>query len=113
MSKDMKKNAAVAAALTGVLALGLGATAESALAGKPGMEKCAGIVKAGQNDCGANGHACGGMAEKDGDPVSIQLVSQQVGSLAAQGSAPAQGCFHSVSFPTSGKSRYFCFELTD
>ncbi len=65
MSKDMKKNAAVAAALTGVLALGLGATAESALAGKPGMEKCAGIVKAGQNDCGTSEHACGGMAKKD------------------------------------------------
>ena len=61
----MKKNAAVAAALTGVLALGLGATAESALAGKPGMEKCAGIVKAGQNDCGTSQHECGGMAPED------------------------------------------------
>lgn len=31
------------------------------------MEKCAGVVKAGKNDCGANGHSCAGMAKKDGD----------------------------------------------
>ena len=66
--KDMKKKVAMTAALTGVLALGLGATAETALAGKPGMEKCAGIVKAGMNDCGAGDHACGGMAKKDSLP---------------------------------------------
>ena len=32
------------------------------------VEKCAGVAKKGQNDCGANGHACGGKAEKDNDP---------------------------------------------
>ena len=33
-------------------------------------EKCAGIAKAGKNDCGAlNGkHDCAGMADKDSDP---------------------------------------------
>lgn len=30
--------------------------------------KCKGIVKKGQNDCGANGHACSGKAAKDNDP---------------------------------------------
>ena len=29
--------------------------------------KCAGIAKAGQNDCGANGHGCAGYAKTDGD----------------------------------------------
>jgi uncharacterized membrane protein len=32
------------------------------------MEKCAGIVKTGMNDCGANGHACAGQAKVDSDP---------------------------------------------
>ncbi len=31
-------------------------------------EKCYGVAKAGQNDCGANGHSCQGQATKDGDP---------------------------------------------
>lgn len=38
-----------------------------ALAAKPGFEKCAGIVKAGKNDCGTSKHACAGQASKDGD----------------------------------------------
>ena len=32
------------------------------------VEKCKGIAKKGGNDCGANGHTCGGKAEKDNDP---------------------------------------------
>ncbi|NES85632.1 MAG: DUF2282 domain-containing protein [Moorea sp. SIO2B7] len=64
----MKKTAVIATALTGVLALGLTTVANNALAGKKGMEKCAGIVKAGMNDCGANDHSCEGMAKKDSDP---------------------------------------------
>ncbi|NEP29859.1 DUF2282 domain-containing protein, partial [Moorena sp. SIO3I6] len=58
----------VGAALTSVLALGLGVASENALAGKEGMEKCAGIVKAGKNDCGTSKHDCGGMAKVDSDP---------------------------------------------
>lgn len=34
---------------------------------KEGYEKCAGIVKAGQNDCAANGHSCQAQAKTDGD----------------------------------------------
>ncbi len=56
------------AAVTGIVALGLAAGSESALAGKPGMEKCAGIVKAGMNDCGTAKHDCAGQAARDGDP---------------------------------------------
>jgi uncharacterized membrane protein len=32
------------------------------------MEKCAGIVKAGMNDCGTKGHACAAQAKVDKDP---------------------------------------------
>ncbi len=34
---------------------------------KEGHERCAGIVKAGQNDCAANGHSCAGQAKTDND----------------------------------------------
>ncbi|NEO69318.1 DUF2282 domain-containing protein [Moorena sp. SIO3H5] len=74
--KDMKKTVMVSAALTSVLALGLGVASENALAGKPGMEKCAGIVKAGMNDCGANGHSCSGKAAVDSDPNEWIYVAE-------------------------------------
>jgi len=35
--------------------------------GKAGMEKCLGISKAGQNDCGTSQHACAAQAKTDGD----------------------------------------------
>ncbi|MGK7923313.1 MAG: DUF2282 domain-containing protein [Trichodesmium sp.] len=67
---NKKTKLAVATALTGVLAVGIATVGnnQEALAGKEGMEKCAGIVKAGMNDCSANDHSCGGMAKVDSDP---------------------------------------------
>ncbi len=53
----------VHSAVAGVLALGLSGTA---MAAKEGMEKCAGIVKAGMNDCGTAKHDCAGKAKTDG-----------------------------------------------
>lgn len=50
-----------------LVALGLGLASGAASAAKPGFEKCAGIVKAGMNDCGTGGHACAGKASKDSD----------------------------------------------
>jgi uncharacterized membrane protein len=55
----------------GLLALSMTGTAQAKPAwAKKGdtVEKCAGIAKKGQNDCGANGHACAGKAAKDNDP---------------------------------------------
>ena len=52
-------------AVAGAVALGLSAT--PALAAKPGMEKCAGIVKAGKNDCGTSVSSCAGTATKDNE----------------------------------------------
>ena len=60
-----KKNL-VKAALTGAMAIGLVTVSSAALAGKPGMEKCMGISKAGKNDCGTSQHACAGMSKTDG-----------------------------------------------
>jgi uncharacterized membrane protein len=62
-------------ALAGVLALGLvAATGGEAQAGKAGMEKCAGIAKAGMNDCGTSKHSCAGKATVSGDPEEWVFV---------------------------------------
>ncbi|MCO5143165.1 MAG: DUF2282 domain-containing protein [Oligoflexia bacterium] len=46
------------------------------MSGSKDTEKCAGIVKKGMNDCGANGHACAGKAKKDNDPNEWITVSK-------------------------------------
>ena len=66
MNKSTKSIAT--AALAGVMTVGLASMSGDVLADKKGMEKCAGIVKAGMNDCGAKGHSCAGQAAKDSDP---------------------------------------------
>lgn len=58
---------AIRSAITGVLALGLVAASQSALAAKGDMEHCAGIAKAGKNDCGSAANACAGTAKVDRD----------------------------------------------
>lgn len=54
--------------ILGAMVVGMAAPAGQALAGKKGFEKCAGIVKAGMNDCGTSKHDCSGKAKVDGDP---------------------------------------------
>ncbi len=61
----MKKPIIPGAVTIAMLALGISGTAT---AGKPGFEKCMGIVKAGKNDCGTSGHACAGQSTKDAAP---------------------------------------------
>jgi len=59
----------IRSAVASLLAVGLTATASTgALAkdDKGSMEKCAGIAKAGKNDCGTSKHACAGQAKSDG-----------------------------------------------
>ena len=56
---------AIRTAIAGLLAAGLAAGAHQAVAAKDNMEKCAGIVKAGKNDCGTKAHSCAGQASKD------------------------------------------------
>ena len=58
--------------MTAAVALGLTLGSVGAGAMKPawakdskGVEKCAGVVKKGKNDCGTKKHGCGGMAKAD------------------------------------------------
>ncbi len=71
------KRALIRSALAGVIAMGLGQSpAATAHDGQPapGKEKCYGIAKAGQNDCGTATHACAGLAKKDNAPDEWKYV---------------------------------------
>ncbi len=50
------------------------------------VEKCKGIAKKGNNDCGANGHKCGGKAAVDNDPNEWVYVPSGVCEKIAGGS---------------------------
>lgn len=62
----------LAAAVAGLLALG----ANTALAQSKNQEKCWGVAKAGQNDCGSNktAHSCAGHSKMDYDPNDFKVV---------------------------------------
>jgi uncharacterized membrane protein len=63
-------------AIAGLLALGLAAASTGAMAQKAQTEKCAGIVKAGQNDCGTSKSACAGTSTMDRDPEAWIYVAK-------------------------------------
>jgi uncharacterized membrane protein len=59
----------IRSAVASLLAVGLATAGSSAFAAKDekgNMEKCAGIAKAGKNDCGTSKHACSGQSKTDG-----------------------------------------------
>ena len=57
-------------AVAGILALGIASPA----AAQDGKEKCYGVAKAGQNDCGTATHTCAGKAKKDNAPEEWKYV---------------------------------------
>lgn len=59
----------IRSALASVLAVGIAGLATTASqAAAPAVEKCAGIAKAGKNDCGTSKLSCHGSATSDRDP---------------------------------------------
>jgi uncharacterized membrane protein len=66
------------AAVAGLVALGVSAGAGQALAAKGDNEKCAGIVKAGKNDCGTSKNACAGQVKASNDPEAWIYVPKGV-----------------------------------
>ena len=62
----------VHSAIVGLIALGMSG---NAIAAKKGMEKCAGIAKAGMNDCGTAKHSCAGQASADGGDEWVYVPS--------------------------------------
>jgi uncharacterized membrane protein len=57
----------IASSLASLIAMSLSMASSSAFAATGDTEKCAGIVKAGQNDCGTSKSACAGTAKADRD----------------------------------------------
>lgn len=61
-------------ALASLFAVSVFAVSEPVEAAKKDMEKCYGIVKAGQNDCQTSNSACAGTAETDGKPTAFIVL---------------------------------------
>jgi uncharacterized membrane protein len=70
-----KRQALVAAALAGVCAANASAAGQMGAAAAD-QEKCYGVAKAGQNDCGTATHGCAGMAASDKDPAEWKFVAK-------------------------------------
>ena len=68
----MDQKTLVAAAVAGLFALG----AQGGAWAQAGDEKCWGVAKAGQNDCGSNktAHSCAGQSKKNFDPDDFKVV---------------------------------------
>jgi uncharacterized membrane protein len=70
-----KRQAVLAAALAGVCAAGA-VSAAGQDAANTEQEKCYGVAKAGQNDCGSATHGCAGQAKADREPGEWKYVAK-------------------------------------
>lgn len=61
-------------ALASLFAVSVLAISEPVEAGKKNLEKCYGVVKAGQNDCKTSNSACAGTAEVDAKPTAFLVL---------------------------------------
>ena len=86
----MNRDLLIRSALAGVFAAGV-TLGSAALAQDKGQEKCWGVAKAGQNDCGSNktAHSCAGQSKKDYDPDDFKVV--KAGTCAQIGGSLVQG----------------------
>jgi uncharacterized membrane protein len=90
-----RRNDLIQSAVAGILALGL---AQAAFAQDKGAqekgadrEKCYGIAKAGQNDCGTAAHTCAGKAKKDNAPEDWKYVPKGTCEKLGGKSQPGKG----------------------
>jgi uncharacterized membrane protein len=83
------RNKLMQSALASVLALGTVQAADAQDAKADAKEKCYGVAKAGQNDCGTARHSCAGKAAKDNASDEWKYVPkgtcQQVGGKTTAG----------------------------
>lgn len=85
----MDQKRLVGTAIAGLFALGM--VSGNALAQDKGQEKCWGVAKAGQNDCGSNktAHSCAGHSKMDYDPNDFKVV--KAGTCVQMGGSLMQG----------------------
>jgi uncharacterized membrane protein len=93
------RNAILQSAVAGIVALTL---AQAANAQDSSKEKCYGIAKAGQNDCGTARHTCAGKSTRDNSSDDWKYV--------AKGTCGKVGGKTSPGGPDSGKApKYFAY----
>jgi uncharacterized membrane protein len=81
------------AAIAGLLALGLAAPVPAHdPPAQAGTDKCYGVAKAGQNDCGTTKHGCATLSKVDRDPTDWKMVPKGTcEKLGGKVDAPKQG----------------------
>jgi len=80
----------VKAALSAMVALGLGLAATEGVAAGKSHEKCYGVAKKGMNDCGTKMHSCSGQSKKDGDATEwLYLPKGTCGKVVGGSLAPS------------------------
>jgi uncharacterized membrane protein len=74
----MNHQARIQVAVAGIVALSFASlVAAQPVVQKAGTEKCYGVAKAGQNDCGTAKHACAALGAKvDKDPTEWKYVAK-------------------------------------
>jgi uncharacterized membrane protein len=84
----MDQKTLVAAAVAGLFALG---AQGGALAAEHAQDKCWGVAKAGQNDCGSDktAHSCAGESKMDYSPNDFKAV--MAGTCTKMGGSLKQG----------------------
>jgi uncharacterized membrane protein len=84
-----QRHALIAAALATVCAAGAASAADKA---KVEQEKCYGVAKAGQNDCGAadGAHGCSGQSKVDKGAADWKFVAKGTCTKAGGKLAPAK-----------------------
>jgi uncharacterized membrane protein len=85
----MNSRLIVSSALASALSLGLLSGAQAA--DEKSKEKCYGIAKAGQNDCGTATHTCAGQAKKDNAPDEWKYVPKGTCEKAGGKTKPPPG----------------------
>ncbi|PTB17948.1 hypothetical protein C9I57_25880 [Trinickia symbiotica] len=80
----MKSERIIQGAIASLLALGIGAASTHAIAAGD-TEKCAGIAKAGKNDCGTSTNSCAATVKVDRDAEAWVLVPKGTCSKIAGG----------------------------
>ncbi len=70
----MNSDQIIRGAIAGMLALGIAGATSQAMAAAGSNEKCAGIAKAGKNDCGTSKSSCAATAKMDRDTEAWILV---------------------------------------
>ena len=83
------KRKLITSAIASLVALGL--APHAAAEDKGAKEKCYGIAKAGQNDCGTATHTCAGKATRDNAPDEWKYVPQGTCQQLGGSTRPGKG----------------------